>query len=924
MYSKKINQLATNLNPQNDDLLPIGDAETGQLKTTTFGSVSGITGDGVISGGIVTWTGTGLIFDISACTYILNGVRYTSPFTTKTLAAADPTNPRIDVFAVNTSGQVEVIQGTPNANPVEPEGDTPTTLGLTNVTINAGASTPNGVTKDMIYDENVETWTQTQSVTGSFDYNNTAFAYTGTKSLLVTMSAGFANFTFSKAVAMDISNYKSLSFAIRLNTAWTSNTILTVRFQNGTNNVTNLFQINSTNNVGFNRNLAGQWQLITIPFNNTNLRFTNNAFTAIRIGTQNAAATYRLDTISLNGGINNPGGGTTTPSNSFGFVNGTTGTASSTTATDTLNVVGTGIVSTSATAKTLTIATPNISTSTDAVIKLDSTTKGFLPTRMTETQKNAISTPSIGLMIYQTDGTEGIYQYKSTGWAIVGGGGGNTIYTGDGTLTGDRTITSNGYSLTILGGKVISTTEERALILSTSTTNKATVELLLQNTFTTTGKTWRFRSTSAGDFDITNTTTNRAFLITSDGKTIINGSSTISTAILSVTGSIATSAGLQVQGGVGSPTGAGIEIEYNAGTAYFTAYNRTGAAWLPIIIRGSQIDLTTAGSTRARITNAGRLLIGTTTESTFILDVNGEARVNVLNLKNDSSIAKSTSATYKYLNGFNFYNTSSGDINFLNDFITGKINFGAGQTATAQMTLNANGTLTLANVGINRSGTSGTASIAIGTGTGATASGSSSIAIGNQVSASGTNSIAIGERATAAQTSAISIGYFVFGAANTFVCGSFHANITNVYFGNGYQADQFSTTAGVSYTINGSGGFGSNQNGGNITIAGGKGTGTGTSADIIFSTATTTTSGSTLQTLTQRWWIKGQTGALSNVASPNASAITQIDSTTQGFLPPRMTTTQKNAIASPAAGLQVYDTTLNQMSYYNGTTWVNF
>jgi len=58
--------------------------------------------------------------------------------------------------------------------------------------------------------------------------------------------------------------------------------------------------------------------------------------------------------------------------------------------------------------------------------------------------------------------------------------------------------------------------------------------------------------------------------------------------------------------------------------------------------------------------------------------------------------------------------------------------------------------------------------------------------------------------------------------------------------------------------------------------------------------------------------------------SPNASAILQTDSTTKGFLPPRMTTTQKNAISSPAAGLQVYDTTLNQMSYYNGTTWVNF
>jgi hypothetical protein len=62
---------------------------------------------------------------------------------------------------------------------------------------------------------------------------------------------------------------------------------------------------------------------------------------------------------------------------------------------------------------------------------------------------------------------------------------------------------------------------------------------------------------------------------------------------------------------------------------------------------------------------------------------------------------------------------------------------------------------------------------------------------------------------------------------------------------------------------------------------------------------------------------------LSVGASLNASSILQADSTTKGFLPPRMTTTQKNAIATPASGLQVFDTTLNQMSYYNGTTWTN-
>jgi hypothetical protein len=55
----------------------------------------------------------------------------------------------------------------------------------------------------------------------------------------------------------------------------------------------------------------------------------------------------------------------------------------------------------------------------------------------------------------------------------------------------------------------------------------------------------------------------------------------------------------------------------------------------------------------------------------------------------------------------------------------------------------------------------------------------------------------------------------------------------------------------------------------------------------------------------------------------NASAILQADSTTKGFLPPRLTTTQKNAIGTPAAGLVVYDSTDNYLSLYNGTNWQN-
>jgi len=61
---------------------------------------------------------------------------------------------------------------------------------------------------------------------------------------------------------------------------------------------------------------------------------------------------------------------------------------------------------------------------------------------------------------------------------------------------------------------------------------------------------------------------------------------------------------------------------------------------------------------------------------------------------------------------------------------------------------------------------------------------------------------------------------------------------------------------------------------------------------------------------------------LVDVQSAEAGAKVQIDSTTQGFLPPRMTTTQVNAIEG-TAGLVVYDTTTNKLKCYDGSSWNN-
>jgi len=57
------------------------------------------------------------------------------------------------------------------------------------------------------------------------------------------------------------------------------------------------------------------------------------------------------------------------------------------------------------------------------------------------------------------------------------------------------------------------------------------------------------------------------------------------------------------------------------------------------------------------------------------------------------------------------------------------------------------------------------------------------------------------------------------------------------------------------------------------------------------------------------------------VTSPNPSALLTLNSTTKGFLPPRMTEGQRDAIASPATGLVVYNTDDNALNYWDGDSW---
>ncbi len=85
---------------------------------------------------------------------------------------------------------------------------------------------------------------------------------------------------------------------------------------------------------------------------------------------------------------------------------------------------------------TFTISTAQVGIGTttpdaSAVLELNSNDSGLLISRMTESDRDAISAPATGLLIYQTDNTPGFYYYDGTVWKSFVGGGSDNDWTID-------------------------------------------------------------------------------------------------------------------------------------------------------------------------------------------------------------------------------------------------------------------------------------------------------------------------------------------------------------------------------------------------------------------------------------------------------------------------------------------------------------
>lgn len=60
-----------------------------------------------------------------------------------------------------------------------------------------------------------------------------------------------------------------------------------------------------------------------------------------------------------------------------------------------------------------------------------------------------------------------------------------------------------------------------------------------------------------------------------------------------------------------------------------------------------------------------------------------------------------------------------------------------------------------------------------------------------------------------------------------------------------------------------------------------------------------------------------------NTTDPDSTAILDISSGDRGILIPRMSTLQRSMITGPALGLQIFNTDINCLQFFNGNQWMN-
>lgn len=263
----------------------------------------------LVSGG-ASWSGTGYVFDVSALTFLFDGVIMgpTTP-TQVTLTTADPTNDRFDAIVVDQAGTISKITGTASTNPVFPAIPA-TQLLVQYVYVTAGSITPT-ILQDLMYDENTgptTEWTASQFDTttgalGTVNVASTNAPYRGTKCIQATAVNARRGLRLVRQTTIDLQQFAYVQIWYRNDgVALPTAKVPYFQFQNSAGNPTG----NNVNllTYGVSRTIINTWQLVVVPVSAFgNLTTIKGARMLAIGGTLASTANFSIDFALLSGGI---------------------------------------------------------------------------------------------------------------------------------------------------------------------------------------------------------------------------------------------------------------------------------------------------------------------------------------------------------------------------------------------------------------------------------------------------------------------------------------------------------------------------------------------------------------------------------------------------------------------------------------------